>query len=332
MNSRRVLFPSKLLLFGEYSVLTGSRALVMPCHPYRGWLDLADNAPPAFKSRARWSNGLLKTLLHHLEELDRTAQLLAPMDFSALRKDLNQGLYFHSNIPEGYGLGSSGAVTAAIYHHYAVPYQDTNRSIPSPKGNNPGLGTIKSQLAQIEGLYHGKSSGTDPLCSYTKTPLLVKDMQHIQSVDIPLEKHLEKGSLFLLDTGAPENTEKLVNIFLENVDSMDAESIQDDLLNEITDQAIDSMLSTNTGRFFDDLKELSCYQWQHFQPMIPQPCHALWKKGLDTDHYSLKLCGSGGGGYIMGFAWDRQLLEKQMKHANTPYVTIIPAENQMCPL
>jgi mevalonate kinase len=30
----------------------------------------------------------------------------------------------------------------------------------------------------------------------------------------------------------------------------------------------------------------------------------LWKKGLDTNAYYLKLCGSGGGGYILGFTQD----------------------------
>lgn len=324
MNGRGVLFPSKLLLFGEYSVLTGSHALVMPCFRYSGFLDYVHNAPPSFSNRARWSNGLLKALLHHLDDLDAGGQLLAPIDLDALREDLGQGLFFHSSIPEGYGLGSSGALTAAIYYHYAAPYA-ADASLPHTLQGGPShLGNIKAHLAQIEAMYHGKSSGSDPLCSYTKSALLIKDMQHIQSVEIPLKKHFEKGCLFLVDTGAPGDTENLVSIFLEGVESMDAESIQDDLLNQITDQAIHSMLSQNTGKFFDDLKELSYYQLQHLQPMIPQAFRPLWKRGLATDHYSLKLCGSGGGGYIAGFAWDKKQLEREMKDANTPYITLYP--------
>ena len=34
--------------------------------------------------------------------------------------------------------------------------------------------------------------------------------------------------------------------------------------------------------------------------MIPEQFHALWKRGLETNDYYLKLCGSGGGGYILG--------------------------------
>jgi mevalonate kinase len=35
--------------------------------------------------------------------------------------------------------------------------------------------------------------------------------------------------------------------------------------------------------------------------MIPPQFHELWKKGIETNDYYLKLCGSGGGGYILGF-------------------------------
>ena len=35
--------------------------------------------------------------------------------------------------------------------------------------------------------------------------------------------------------------------------------------------------------------------------MIPQGFHELWKQGLDSEDYYLKLCGSGGGGFVMGF-------------------------------
>jgi mevalonate kinase len=38
--------------------------------------------------------------------------------------------------------------------------------------------------------------------------------------------------------------------------------------------------------------------------MIPAKFHALWKQGIDTNDYYLKLCGSGGGGYILGFTED----------------------------
>ena len=38
----------------------------------------------------------------------------------------------------------------------------------------------------------------------------------------------------------------------------------------------------------------------HFKPMIPSQFHEVWKK-VETNDYYLKLCGSGGGGFILGF-------------------------------
>ena len=40
-------------------------------------------------------------------------------DWEALEKDLAQKMYFDSSIPQGYGVGSSGALVAAIYDQYA---------------------------------------------------------------------------------------------------------------------------------------------------------------------------------------------------------------------
>ena len=36
------------------------------------------------------------------------------------RNDVNSGMYFDSSIPQGYGVGSSGALVAAIYDKYAA--------------------------------------------------------------------------------------------------------------------------------------------------------------------------------------------------------------------
>ena len=38
--------------------------------------------------------------------------------------------------------------------------------------------------------------------------------------------------------------------------------------------------------------------------MIPESFHQLWQKGIETNDYYLKLCGSGGGGFILGFTQD----------------------------
>ncbi|MGF1559942.1 MAG: mevalonate kinase, partial [Flavobacteriaceae bacterium] len=55
---------------------------------------------------------------------------------------------------------------------------------------------------------------------------------------------------------------------------------------------------------FANLKQLSHVVLDNFKPMIPDKFHQLWQQGIDTNEYYLKLCGSGGGGYILGFTED----------------------------
>ena len=47
--------------------------------------------------------------------------------------------------------------------------------------------------------------------------------------------------------------------------------------------------------------------------MIPAQFHGLWKKGLETNAYYLKLCGSGGGGYVLGFTKDLKAAQKALQ-------------------
>ena len=43
-------------------------------------------------------------------------------------------------------------------------------------------------------------------------------------------------------------------------------------------------------------------------------CARIWLcKGIETNAYYLKLCGSGGGGFILGFTEDYEKAEKALK-------------------
>jgi mevalonate kinase len=61
-----------------------------------------------------------------------------------------------------------------------------------------------------------------------------------------------------------------------------------------------------------ELKKLSGLVLENFGPMIPSDFHNLWQKGIDTNAYYLKLCGSGGGGYILGFAPDLEQAQAEL--------------------
>ena len=47
--------------------------------------------------------------------------------------------------------------------------------------------------------------------------------------------------------------------------------------------------------------------------MIPSTFHHLWQKGIESNDYYLKLCGSGGGGYILGFTEDYEKAKKVLQ-------------------
>src|SRR5947208_3527294 len=75
-------------------------------------------------------------------------QIASQYDTSQFLEDIENGLYFDSNIPQGYGLGSSGALVAAVYYQYNK-FRKKNRPVSD----------LKNELALLESYYHGKSSG-----------------------------------------------------------------------------------------------------------------------------------------------------------------------------
>jgi mevalonate kinase len=58
----------------------------------------------------------LKRYVTYLKNLNPE---LVTFDIDTLENDVNVGMYFDSSIPQGYGVGSSGALVAAIYDKYA---------------------------------------------------------------------------------------------------------------------------------------------------------------------------------------------------------------------
>ncbi|WP_436570317.1 GHMP family kinase ATP-binding protein, partial [Klebsiella pneumoniae] len=77
-----------------------------------------------------------------------------------LSRELDKGLFFRSDIPQGFGLGSSGALVAAIFLRYldkAGDFKDELKHLTMDRIQN-----LKSYLGALEGYFHGKSSGIDP--------------------------------------------------------------------------------------------------------------------------------------------------------------------------
>jgi mevalonate kinase len=55
--------------------------------------------------------------------------------------------------------------------------------------------------------------------------------------------------------------------------------------------------------------------------MIPAHYEKLWKQGLDSGEYYIKLCGSGGGGFLLGFTRNYDKAKQILKSMN---IEVIP--------
>lgn len=286
------LFYSKILLFGEYGIIKDSKGLSIPYNFYNGALK-TDGLQSEIAIK---SNNNLKRFIVHLKTINPE---LVTFDIATLENDVNNGMYFDSSIPQGYGVGSSGALVAAIYDQYALDKITVLENLTREK-----LLTLKSIFSEMESFFHGKSSGLDPLNSYLSIPILINSKDNIEAAGIPSQKADGKGAVFLLDSGIIGETAPMVSIFMEK---MKQEGFRRMLKNQFikhTDACVDDFLKGDVKSLFGNTKKLSKVVLNHFKPMIPLEFHELWKKGIDTNDYYLKLCGSGGGGYILGFTED----------------------------
>ena len=289
---RGPLFYSKILLFGEYGIIKDSKGLSIPYNFYKGALII----PEQQTQQTIESNGQLKGFCDYLSK--NQTEALSSFDLDQMNSDLDKGMYFDSSIPQGYGVGSSGALVAAIYDRYALDKITVLENLTRDK-----LLALKAVFAQMESFFHGKSSGLDPLNSYLSLPILINSQEHIEPAGIPSQSN-SGGGVFLLDSGMTGETAPMVQLFMEK---MKHEGFRSMLKNEFvryTDQCVEDFLNGDVSSLFGNIKRLSKVVLDHFQPMIPKQFHQLWQLGLDTNAYYLKLCGSGGGGYMLGFTQD----------------------------
>lgn len=156
----------------------------------------------------------------------------------------------------------------------------------------------------MESFFHGTSSGLDPLNSYLSLPILINSKEHIEMTGIPSQTIDGKGAVFLLDSGSVGQTAPLVNLFMENLKKEGFRTMLKDKFVKHTDACVEDFLKGDVKSLFGNIKKLSHVVLDNFKPMIPRQFHNLWKKGIESNAYYLKLCGSGGGGYILGFTED----------------------------
>ncbi|CAM1373485.1 Mevalonate kinase [Tenacibaculum litopenaei] len=294
------LFYAKILLFGEYGIIKDSKGLAIPFNSYKGALKSAKN----LTGEAKKSNESLAEFYSYLSTLNSD---IVQFDLVSLQEDVAQGMYFDSSIPQGYGVGSSGALVASIYDKYATDKITVLENLTRDK-----LLTLKQIFALMESFFHGKSSGLDPLNSYLSLPILINSKEHIEATGIPSQKE-GKGAVFLLDSEQIGETEPMVNIFMNKMKNEGFRTMLSEEFSTHTDACIEDFLQGNIKSLFTNVKMLSKVVLANFKPMIPSAFHKVWEQGLQTNDYYLKLCGSGGGGYILGFTEDYEKAKKHLK-------------------
>jgi mevalonate kinase len=298
------LFYSKILLFGEYGIIKDSKGLSIPYNFYKGALKVAETPDAASKK----SNESLQNYIGYLENLQHTQPDLVQFDIETLKQDVAAGMYFDSSIPQGYGVGSSGALVAAIYDKYATQKITVLENLTREK-----LLQLKAVFAQMESFFHGKSSGLDPLNSYLSLPILINSKDNIEPAGIPSQHTDGKGAVFLLDSGIVGETAPMVQIFMENLKDKGFRKMLNTQFVKHTDACVENFLQGDLKSLFSNTKKLSKVVLNHFKPMIPESFHQLWQQGIETNDYYLKLCGSGGGGYILGFTQDLEKAKAVLK-------------------
>lgn len=287
-------YPSKLLLFGEHTVLQGSQALALPLWKFGGSWHISDD----------------RTLQYNLADFNMYLKNLVEKGDIALNTEgvsdmLSKGLYFKSNIPNGYGVGSSGALVAALYDVFC-------------ETKTHDLAELKTILGKMESFFHGASSGFDPLICYIRKPVLIKKDRHLTV----LESTKNDISIFLLDTGISRKAENCIQIFAEK---SQIPSFKDLVVNDLVpniDDAIAAFLQNQPRLLFETVHKISLFQYRFFPEAIPLAFKNVWLEGLSSDVYKLKLCGSGGGGFILGFCENLELAQRVLLKSGFKIITI----------
>lgn len=294
------LFYAKILLFGEYGIIKDSKGLAIPYNSYKGALKSVAN----LSGEAKKSNENLIKFYEYLKDLDTN---IVSFDLDKFKQDIDGGMYFDSSIPQGYGVGSSGALVASVYDRYANDKITVLENLTRDK-----LLKLKDIFSAMESFFHGKSSGLDPLNSYLSLPILINSKTNIEPAGIPSQKE-GKGAVFLLDSEQVGETEPMVNIFMNKMKNEGFRKMLNEEFVSYTDACIDDFLHGNIKSLFGNVKNLSKVVFAHFKPMIPSAFHKVWEQGIQTNDYYLKLCGSGGGGYILGFTQDYDKAKESLK-------------------
>ena len=296
-------FYSKILLFGEYAILKNSRGLSIPYRLYKGSLKFGELK----KKKVKESNNILIRFCEYIECIS----IKNKFDLKKMKTDIKSGLYFESSIPIGYGIGSSGALVAALYEKYYSDKVLTVNNLDNEKNI-----ILKNIFSIMESFFHGESSGLDPLNSYLNSPILINSKKEIEIIEIPIDNINGNKGFFLIDSGICSNTHQSIDKFNESMNDEYFRNIFESKFLDYNDKCVQFFIKGNCDDLESNIKKLSRTIFKNFKFLIPINFYEVWENGLKSEDYFLKLCGSGGGGFILGFSHDLKKAKALLSNYN----------------
>ena len=274
---------SKVILFGEYSMIFDATALMIPLTKFSAQWRFASHLDA---SGGKASNMSLQSFADYLSTDNQLKNII---DLQRLNHELYYGLFLASNVPSGYGLGSSGTLVAAVYDGYA-------------KQKTDDLLQLKALFGKMESYFHGSSSGIDPLQCYVGKPFKITP----KNVEILKDDFLEKDiHICLIDTKIKSNTKPLVNHFkAQRENPLFLQRFQKEYVPYVK-KCLNTLIWNDKDVFFKSLRQLTKGQLEFLRPMITDNTLDLFTTKYDFN-FGVKISGSGGGGYVLGFTDDVQ--------------------------
>lgn len=309
-------YPAKLFLFGEYSVLLGSSALSMPFTNFTATLNFPIGKKRELPSAAIESNLQLGRMCAYFMANEQVFGEF--LDLKKLCCDIENGLWLESSIPQRYGLGSSGALCAAVYGAFKVIHSSESLVCESEE-----IVSCRERFIQMESFFHGRSSGFDPLISYLNKPLKICNTGQIVAIGFkgnPMPG--DKAGVLLVDSGQSCGTGPLVNDFLDEFAPGGTVTSRGKEFCDRVDSVIEKFLSVHKDGFWEDIRILSHFQLTRLERLVPLKFRPVWEEGLQTGLFTLKLCGSGGGGFLLCFTKSMDLCVNYFSNRNIPHIPV----------
>ena len=299
-------YPSKILVFGEYTTLLGGDSIAIPLFNYTGYWSHTIDDNKSLQLQKDFSD-----LVTFLESKYYQKKEILPLDFDFLFNELERNIFFKSDIPIGYGLGSSGALVAGLYDRFSIPTE-----IPEDWDK------LLKQLSLIESFYHGKSSGFDPLVSYIQLPL-AKISNNLSAPKLDLQYVTQY--IYLFDSKQERRTTPLVEKFYSELSKDSFKKIVVNELIPLVNTTIQLLLKGEVKSLYKSWKIISKLQLQSFIEFIPENLTPLWEQSLKENNFSFKLCGAGGGGMFLVMI--NPILSQQDRLQIAQNLALIPINN-----